>query len=244
MVSQNSDPSNRPRRFYKTVDVAPSGPGFAVRLDGRTPKSPAGHPLLLPTQALAQLSAAEWDAQAEQIQSTKMLATRWAWTALDRAPTHRAEMVEEVVRYAETDQLCYFADGPTSLVERQERRWGPMLDWAASTLGVHFHRAQGIGFRPQPPETLEEIRKLAAALDDFDLTGLNAAAALFGSAILAFALQRGAITAEAAFDLGRLEEDFQEERWGVDAEAQDRADKQAVEAVLLERWFRARNDNS
>ena len=239
-MSQNSDPSNRPRRFYKTVDVAPDGEGFAVRLDGRTPRSPAGRPLVLPTQALAQLSAAEWDAQAEQIDSTRMLATRWAWTALDRAPVHRAEMVEEVVRYAETDQLCYFADGPSSLVERQERRWGPMLDWAGAKLGVQFHRAQGIGFKPQPPEALQEIRKLAGDLDDFDLTGLTAGAALFGSAILAFALQRGAVTADAAFDLCRLEEDFQEERWGVDAEARDRADNQAVEAVLLERWFRAR----
>ena len=124
-------------------------------------------------------------------------------------------------------------------MERQERRWGAVIDWAEQALGAAFHRTQGIVHQPQPAATIARIEALAAAEDDFALAGLAAAAALFGSAILAFALRRGELTAEAAFELSRLDETFQEERWGVDAEAAARADAMATEAAMLERWFAA-----
>jgi chaperone required for assembly of F1-ATPase len=229
----------RLKRFYATADVGPVNGGFAVRLDGRAPKSPAGAPLVLPTEALAQLSAAEWAAQGGEIDPASMPATRLAWSALGLDAASRAAAVERVASFAGTDLLCYFADGPRGLVERQERRWGPVIAWAEAALGVRFHRTQGIVHQPQPPATLDRIAELARAEDAFALTGLVAAAALFGSAILAFALRRGELTAEAAFELSRLDETFQEERWGVDAEAAASADAMAKQAVTLERWFGA-----
>jgi len=211
--------------------------GFAVRLDGRTPKSPAGASLVLPTEAMADLVASEWAAQGEHIDPVSMPATRLAWGALALDAAGRAAAVEHVAAFAGTDLLCYFADWPSDLLERQERRWGPAIAWADAALGVTFHRTQGIVHEPQPQATLDRIAELAAAEDDFALTGLVDAAGLFGSAILAFALRRGELSAEAAFDLSRLDETFQEERWGVDAEAAARADAMARQAVTLERWF-------
>jgi chaperone required for assembly of F1-ATPase len=76
-------------------------------------------------------------------------------------------------------------------------------------------------------------------MDDFALAGLALAAPLFGSAILALALRDGRINADEAMIAARLDEIFQEEQWGVDAEAAARADAMAVEAVMLERWFAA-----
>ena len=210
--------------------------GFGVRLDGRTPKSPRGVSLVLPTEALAQLVADEWAAQGEHIVPGSMPATRLAWGAL---ALDQAAAIERVASYAATDLLCYFADWPSELLERQERRWAPVIDWADSALGVTFHRTQGVVHRPQPQPTLDRIAELADAEDVFALTGLVEAAGLFGSAILAFALRRGELTAEAAFDLSRMDETFQEERWGVDAEAAARADTMAREAVTLGRWFAA-----
>jgi chaperone required for assembly of F1-ATPase len=229
----------RRKRFYAVADVAPVNDGFAVRLDGRAPKSPAGVALVLPNEALAQLSAAEWAAQGEHIDPVSMPATRLAWSALALDDASRAAAVERLASFAASDLLCYFANGPSSLVERQERRWGPVIGWAEQALGVRFRRTQGVIHQPQPRPTLERIADLARAEDALALTGLVAAAALFGSAILAFALRRGELTAEAAFDLARLDETFQEERWGVDAEAAARADAMAREAVALERWFGA-----
>ena len=228
------------RRFYKAVDVAKMEGGFAVRLDGRTPKSPAGRPLVLPTQALADLVAADWAAQGENILPDTMLATRLAWAAIGLGEGGgRAAAIERLTSFAGSDLLCYFADGPPTLVERQERQWGPLVTWAERELGAGFNRTQGIVHRPQPDATLAAVRAVAEAEDDFALAGLAAAAALLGSAILALALRRGQLTADAAFVLSRLDESFQEGTWGVDAEAEKRAVEMAAQAVMLERWFAA-----
>jgi chaperone required for assembly of F1-ATPase len=233
------EPVERPRRFYKAASAAPAEGGYAVQLDGRRARTPAGAPLVLPTEALASLVAAEWEAQVEVIEPASMPATRLAGAALGFDAAARTAAVERVASFAGSDLLCYFADGPAGLVERQERRWGPVIAWAEAALAVRFHRTQGIVHQPQPPETLDRVTELAAAEDDFALAGLVAAAALFGSAILAFALRRRELSAEAAFEVSRLDETFQEERWGVDAEAAARADAMAADAIALGRWFAA-----
>jgi len=233
------EPLEFPRRFYKAVEVAPAEGGFAVRLDGRTPRSPGNRPLLLPTQALADLIAAEWDGQGEHILMATMPATRLAYTAIDRLGEAHADTAAEVARYAGADLTCYRAEGPGSLVERQARGWDPLLAWARDELGMALEAAEGIVHRSQPPRSLERAQALAEALDDFALAALAHATGLLGSAVLGFALQRGRLSGTEAFALSRLDEAFQEERWGTDAEATERTERLAAEAVMLERWFAA-----
>ena len=168
-----------------------------------------------------------------------MTATRLAFTALDRAPEARREVADEVARYAGSDVLCYYADGPEALVERELSHWLPVLEWAQEALGLTFVRAQGILHQPQPAETLERVRVLALELSDFELTGLVNAAGLYGSAVLAFAVQRDKLGGEAAFELSRLDEAFQEQRWGIDEEAAAHTARLRQEAAVLEQWFRA-----
>ncbi|HYE42069.1 MAG TPA: ATPase, partial [Caulobacteraceae bacterium] len=100
-------------------------------------------------------------------------------------------------------------------------------------------RATGIIHTPQPAEALARVEALALALDDFALGGVAWATPLFGSAILALALQRGRLSGETAFDLSRLDEAFQEERWGVDAEAAERTANLRRDALALDAWFGA-----
>ncbi|MNI93338.1 hypothetical protein D3C73_1512720 [compost metagenome] len=57
--------------------------------------------------------------------------------------------------------------------------------------------------------------------------------------MLGLAVQRGALSGEAALDLSRLDEAFTEERWGVDEEAAARTAAHRAEAALLQRWFEA-----
>jgi len=232
--------AERVRRFYAKAEAAPAEGGFAVSLDGRTPRSPRGSPLILPTQALASLVAGEWTAQGADILPATMPATRLAWTALATAEAGgRQGAVERIASFAGSDLICYFADWPAGLVALQEARWGPVIDWAEIALGVAFHRTRGVVHQPQPEATIARIAEAASAEDDFALAGLAAAAALFGSAILGFALRRGRLTADAAFQLSRLDETHQEERWGVDPEAAARATEMAREAEMLGRWFTA-----
>ena len=92
--------------------------------------------------------------------------------------------------------------------------------------------------REQPPETLARVRALALGLDDFGLAGLAFGASLFGSAVLAIGLQRAWLAGDEAFERSRVDEAFQEEKWGVDEEAAERTERLRAEARMLERWFR------
>ena len=229
----------RVKRFWKAVDVAEGEAGWAVLLDGRTPRTPAHARLILPTAAAARMVADEWAAQGEFLEPGTMPATRLASTAIDRVSRTREPVADEIAAYAGSDALCYLVEHPTSLVTRQMQEWTPWRDWAAAELGVALQPAQDIVHRAQDPAAIARVKALALSLDDFALTGLATAVPLFGSAVLGLAVQRGVLTGEAAFDLSRLEEAFQEEQWGVDADNADRTAARRAEAVLLEQWFRA-----
>jgi chaperone required for assembly of F1-ATPase len=233
------EPGDKPKRFYSAVSVAPMNGGFTVRLDARELRGPKGTGLVLPTQALADLVAQEWAAQGETLALAAMHATRLANTAVESVPTAREATAESVANFAGSDLVCYFATEPAALAERQARLWGPLLDRARAEAGLTFVRAAGIVHQAQPPQTLAQVRALALALDDFTLTGLAFGAALYGSAVLALAVQRGWLAGEAAFDLSRLDEAWQEDQWGVDAEAAERTERLRGEAALLGRWFAA-----
>ncbi|OYX90082.1 MAG: ATPase, partial [Caulobacter sp. 35-67-4] len=151
----------------------------------------------------------------------------------------RAAVAAEVAAYAGSDLLCYRAEHPTPLVERQTREWQPVLDWAGRTLGVSFAPVTGIIHTPQPPQTLIAVEALALSLDDFSLAGVAYAAGLLGSTVLALALRAGEMSGQQALDLSRLEETFQADIWGQDDEARLRAHNLAIEALALERWFSA-----
>jgi chaperone required for assembly of F1-ATPase len=237
MALRPDSPNPKPRRFYVDAAVEDAATGFAVTLDGRTAKTPAGGRLIAPTRALADAIGAEWAAQVDAIDVAAMPLTRLAFTALDRADDAHEALAQSLARHADADSLCYLAEAPQDLRGRQIVEWSPVLDWALDALGLHFITATGIVHLPQPPETLAQVAGLARALDRFSLTGLAFAAGLFESAILALAVQRKWLGGPEAFALSRLEEAYQEDRWGVDAEAAARTERLHRDAVAVERWF-------
>ncbi len=241
MAGKLAPPVELPRRFYKQVTVGTAGdePRLNVLLDGKPVRTPKGAPLTAPTLALAQMLAAEWDAQATHIDMSTMAAVRLAFTAIDFIPDARTAVAAEVARYAGSDALCYFAEAPKALLERQVQQWVPVLEWVQTELGLHFLRAEGITYRDQPVETLLRAAKLAEEEGDFGLAALAHATSLFGSAVLAFALRRDQFSGEEALQLSRLDEAYQQEQWGVDEEAAERTANMLAEARMLERWFRA-----
>lgn len=234
-----NDALQRISRFYKAVTVDPVDGGYAIRLDDRPLKTPGKSPFVTPTTAAAQIVADEWQAQEKYILFPQMPATRHAFTAIDRVSQARLEVAQEVARYAGSDLLCYHADEPPTLAARQAASWGPIIDWAEADLGLKFIRTAGIAHQTQPPQTLLRIEALALDLDDFRLAALAFGGALFGSSILALALEKGRISGDEAYELSRLDETFQEEQWGLDAEASERAENLRAEALLLERWLQA-----
>lgn len=233
------DKVTRPKRFYKQASVAQLDTGFAVELDGRAIKTPAKAMLTLPTQGLASAIAEEWDGQGETLDLQAMTLTRLANVALDRTPGTRTDLADELARYAGTDVTCYLADGPSELRDRQEATWKPWREWAGQELGVVLVPVVGLMASPQPQASLDAAHAHALSLDDFRLTALTWACSLLGSAVLALAVERGALSATEALKASLVDEDWQIEQWGEDEEAMRVRAARAADAAALQLWFEA-----
>ena len=232
-----ASPAQLPRKFYQSVAVEGFENGWHIQLDGRTPVTPARNQLSMPTEKLAQSVAEEWDRQDTVIDLPRMTLTRLANVALDRTPETREELVDEVVKYAGTDLVCYLADGPSELRERQEAHFRPIRDWAGREHGVMLMTTEGVINAPQPQASLDAMHKYASRKDDFALTGLAMGLGLYGSAVLSMAVAEGELSATDAYDISRIDEMWQNEQWGVDDEARERVEEQTREAEALGKWF-------
>ena len=226
-----------PRRFYERADAAPGEGGWRIQLDGRVVKTPAKRDLVLPGEGLARAVAQEWDDQGERIDPFQMPLTRLTHVALDRMNGARAAAAQEIANFASTDLLSHRSDD-ARLAERQEKVWGPYLVWAENALDAPLKAAATIAPLAQPEASLEALKARALALDDFRLTGLVSAAPILTSAILAFALLEEEADAEAVWTASRLEEEFQIESWGQDAEAAEAAANRKRDLLACERLFR------
>jgi len=215
------------KRFYARASWAavppgadgPAGAGFRVLLDGKAVKTPAKAEMALPSQALAEAIAAEWQAQGEEVEARSLVLTGLAWTAVDRVGPGRERVVDEIAGYGAHDLVCYHAETPADLAVRQREQWQPLLDWAARALDAPLAVTTGVVSTEQPPEALAALRRAVAARDDFELTVLSAAAGAAGSLVIGLALAAGRIDAAAAFEAAQLDESYQIERWGADPEA-------------------------
>lgn len=210
------------KRVYTNVSVEAVPGGFEVRLDGRPLRSPARHSLVLPTDALARAIAEEWDAQGDVIKPPSMPLMQIAATAVDRVGPQRDDVVAGVVAFAETDLVCYRADYPPPLVERQARVWQPLLDWAMLRYDAPLEVVSGIMPTRQPPGAIKALKSAVEACDDLMLSALQLATAAAGSLVVALALIERHIDADQAFDASQIDETFQIERWGEDAETTQR----------------------
>ena len=228
----------KPKRFYKTVEAVEADGGHGIALDGKPVRTPAGRPLAVPGAALATAVAQEWTAQGETIDRETMPLSRLVCTALDLVPERRAEIVAEVAAYAETDLVCYRTDAPPALARRQTAAWEPLVAWAAARYGAQLAVTRSITPIAQAPEALEALREAVATEDDFALTGLSMATRAFGSLVIALAMRDGRLDAEAAADASLVDERYQLERWGDDAELAARCARVARDAADAERLFR------
>lgn len=204
------------KRFYKQVTVICTADRYEIGLDGRAVRTPVRQPLLLPTRALADAVAAEWDRQSENIDPRSMPLTGLANAAIDRVAADPQRFVRDIAAYAETDLLCYRADDPPELVERQAKEWDRLLDWAAQRYDIHFDVVTGIMHRPQPSATIGRLGEAVAARDAFALAALSPLTTIGGSLVAALAVAENAVGADEAFAATHLEELWQAEQWGED----------------------------
>jgi chaperone required for assembly of F1-ATPase len=251
-----NDPANSPgpgqdplaperrKRFYTKAGVGEHAGGFALLLDGRLARTPAKAALVLPTLAAADAVAMEWQAEREEIDLTSMPLTRIANTAIDGVAFAMEAVVAEIVKYAETDLVCYRASGPESLVRAEAEAWDPILAFAASRLDARFICTEGIAFVEQPGAAIAAVRAKVGEVVErgpaapFALASLSVMTTLTGSALIALALTEGAISLEEAWRAAHVDEDFEMRLWGADQEALERRAARFVEMAAAEQLWR------
>jgi chaperone required for assembly of F1-ATPase len=207
------------KRFWTTTSVVAEGNGFAIRLDARTVKTPLKQPLVVPTQAMAQAIADEWQAQTGRVNPEVMPFTRSANSAIDKVTVQFSEVVDMLAAYGGTDLLCYRAEWPPALTAQQQASWDPLLDWAHATYGARLRTTHGVVHVAQDAAALAQLHAQVAAFTPFQLTAFHDLVAISGSLILALAVTAGKLSPDMAWTLSRIDEDWQIAQWGEDEEA-------------------------
>jgi len=226
------------RRFWTRAEARPlEAGGWTVALDDKPLRTPLGAPFAAPTLASAEAAAAEWDAQGEKPDPATMPVTRAVNTALDRAGPEFEAVAAMLADYAGADLLCYRAERPRALVARQAEAWDPPLAWAEGRYDIRLLRVPGVMHAPQPPAALAALGAAVRARSPFALTGLHDLVVLSGSLVLGLAVAEGEIEAEAAWSASRVDEDFQIEQWGEDAEAAERAAIRRADFLFARRFL-------
>lgn len=224
------------KRFYETVTVAPGPGGFGVQLDGRPVKTPARRTLAVPVKPLAQALADEWQAQREVVDPAAMPLTRLVNSIIDGVVDAPAPVKAEVAKFLGSDLICYRADGPDGLVQRQMQHWNPVILWAREALGAPFVLGEGVTFVEQPVEALAAAAR-AIPDDPWRLGAVSAITTLTGSALIALAVAQGRLSTADAWTAAHVDEDWNMHQWGRDQEALERraareAEMQAAATVL------------
>ncbi|MFZ1467784.1 MAG: ATP12 family protein [Paracoccaceae bacterium] len=218
------------KRFWTTASAQPCDGGYTVRLDDRSVKTPAKAPLVVPTLALAQGIAAEWNAQIGVIKPATMPLTRAANSAIDKVAPLLDAVIDELTSYGGTDLLCYRATHPQALIDRQADAWDPLVEWAATSLHAPLRVTQGVIPVDQPISSLARLRGHVDGFDNFGLSGLHDLVAISGSLVLALAVASGKLEAATAFALSRVDNHWQAEAWGQDEEE---AETEALRAAAF-----------
>ena len=225
------------RRFWKEVEVAAEEAGWTILLDGRPVRTPARATRPVPTRALAEAIVEEWRGVEDVVDPRDMPVTGTANAAIDRVEPQRSAFAGGLARYAEADLACYRSDWPPELVERQEKAWDSLLAWARRRFDVDFATTSSLIHVPQPPATVEQLSHAVGSLDAYRLAALSPLVTIGGSLIAALAVLEKAITPEQAWEAVSIDDRWQLEQWGSDAEAQLSLDNRHKDFLAAARFL-------
>ena len=225
------------KRFWKDVAVEPQDRGWAIALDGRPVRTPAGAALVVPSEALAEGIAAEWRSVEDEIDPRAMPMTGLANAAIDRVAPERQAFASGLAKYGEADLACYRSEWPPELAARQEQSWDSLLTWGRRRYDVDFSTTTGLLHVPQPQATIDRLSQAVAELDAFHLAGLSPLVTAGGSLLAALAVLEKAITPEEAWDAVSIDERWQLEQWGADSEAEAALDNKRRDFLAAARFL-------
>lgn len=208
------------KRFWKQAAAVEHEGGWTIELDRKGLRTPARQPFLVPTHALASAIADEWNSAGETLDPRDLPLTGMANAAIDRIAPRPVEFAAGLSAYGESDLTCYRTHDPLELAQRQERSWDRLLDWARARFDADFHTTRAIIHVHQPAPTVQRLSQAVASLDPFCLAALSPLVTISGSLIASLALAEGAISADEAWAAVTIDDEWQREKWGEDAESE------------------------
>lgn len=227
------------KRFWNTASVEMVAEGFSVRLDDRPLRTPGRKDFVVPTQQLAEYVASEWSAVGDEIDPLALPFTRLCNASIDSMSDKFADVVEMLTAYVETDLLCYRAESPSGLVMRQSQIWDPILGWIEETHGLALEKTQGILPISQSEDTVRRMRDWLEDHDVFSMMACHDLVLMSGSIVLTRAVCDGHLSASQAWEASRLDEEWQSEQWGADAEAEQAAEAKFKDFATASKMYLA-----
>lgn len=225
------------KRFWEAAVAIATEDGYAIALDGRRVKTPAKADLILPTEDMANAVAAEWNSVGDTIDPREMPLTGLANAAIDRIAPDKEQFAKGVALYSESDLTCYRAEGPDALVQWQQEAWDVLLEWARRRYDVDFAICTGVMHVEQPADTVRKLSHEVMALDAFYLAGLSQMVTIGGSLVAALAVNEEMMPADAVWEAVSLDDRWQLEEWGEDAEARAALDARRRDFLAAARFL-------
>ena len=207
------------KRFWTSTTVEDGPEGYVIHLDGRAVKTPEGAKLTILNQPLAQAVREEWDSQVDEINPASMPMFRFTVTAIDRVTPQRDAVIDEISGYGGSDLVCYREADNNVLATRQHEVWQPYLDWFSDSEGVKLAITDGIMPVLQDASALRAMREIVSRYDDFSLAGLHSLVTVSGSLVVGLAIASQHVSPETGGKAALLDDLWQQEKWGYDAEA-------------------------
>ena len=198
------------KRVYKLASYTKTEDGFVIQLDGKAMKTPLAQPLAAPNRAVADVIVKEWSEQKDDILPDTMPVTQFLTTAID-GTRERAAITKTLLKYLDTDLLCYRVKEPLELAKRQKEVWDRWLGW----FDEHFESPLEVTFKldalNQDSDTHKQIWNYLEALDEYYFSVLQVVTSLSGSIVLGLAFLEHEAGPEDVFNAAELEEIYHAE---------------------------------
>ena len=229
------------KRFYNSAGVTEAEGGWQVTLDDRAMKTVKGSQQIVPTRGLAEMLAAEWEAQGEKIDPASFVIRDMADYAIDIVAPDHAATADKLVAYGDTDTLLYRADPDEPLYVRQQEVWEPIVAEFEQREGVELTRVSGIIHKPQADATIARLKARLGEVQAFELAAIETMTSLAASLLIALTASDTSEEEQAKklWDAASLEEEWQADLWGRDEEAEERREKRTRDFLNAWKFLRA-----
>lgn len=193
---------------------------YCVTLDGRSLRTPARHPMVVPSKSLAWAIASEWDAQKDDmrgIQPASMPLMSLFSTAIDQIAKDPTHTRMTVLSYLPTDSALFFtSEEDRILLKKQHDVLDPILKRMKEDAGIDLKTTDQMTMRiDQDKEVSDMMERIVHNLDPFSLACLQCMTMECKSLVLSLAFLYNFINLKQIKAASRIEEEFQLEIWGI-----------------------------